>query len=193
MSFLTALKIGFWNAWILMVLLYAASFLPLYIDKDKMMKRGEGEPGWSEITRKSKITFIITHTIIMPFTLIYSIFVPLKMGTIWFFIGLAIFLIGFVFVLLTSSALSTAPLGAPITKGIYSISRNPGYFGLFLGFAGTGIACFSLLFLLCALVWIITWQFGVSEEEHIMLEKYGDAYKDYMAQTPRWIGFPRSR
>jgi len=59
MSFLTALKIGFWNAWILMVLLYAASFLPLYIDKDKMMKRGEGEPGWSEITRKSKITFII--------------------------------------------------------------------------------------------------------------------------------------
>ncbi|MFN2176865.1 MAG: methyltransferase [Anaerolineales bacterium] len=193
MSLIPNFKIGIWNAWILMVLIYAASFIPLYIDKDKMEKRGEGEPGWSQLNRNTKITFIITHMIIMPFTLIYSIFLPLKPGAIWFYAGLVIYLFGWVLVLLTGISFSTAPLGVPMTKGVYAISRNPGYFGLFLGYIGTGIACTSWVFFLCALVWIIAWNYGVIEEERIMIEKYGDAYEQYMKQTPRWIGLPKNR
>jgi len=88
---------------------------------------------------------------------------------------------------------STAPLGEPLSKGVYAISRHPGYFGFFLGLVGIGIACASWVFLLCALVWIVSWHFGVVEEEHILLEKYGDAYREYMNRTPRWIGMPKSR
>jgi len=174
-----------------MVLIYAASFIPMFIDKEKTEKRGEGEPDWSQIDRNSRVVFATTHLLIMPFALIYSIFLPLKTGTIWFILGLIIYLLGFVFVLLTSISFSTAPLGEPMTKGIYAISRNPGYLGLFLGYIGTGIVCASWIFILCALVWIVAWHFGVIEEERIMLGKYGEAYRDYMDRTPRWLGIPK--
>ena len=129
--------------------------------------------------------------IIMPLTLILSIFLPIYLGTWWFYAGLIIYLIGMVFVLLYSIAFATAPLGEPMNTGIYSISRNPGYFGFFLAYLGTGIVSVSWTFLLCALVWIISWHFGVKEEERMLLEKYGDAYRQYMDRTPRWIGFSK--
>ena len=193
MSFMPAFEIGLWNAWIFTVLLFAAGFVPLYIDYEKTEKRVEGEPTGSEINKTTKIAHVITHMIIMPFTLIYSIFLPLKLGTLWFYAGLPLYLLGLVMALMFSISFATAPLGEPISKGVYAISRHPGYFGFFLGLVGIGIACASWVFLLCALVWIVSWHFGVIEEEHILLEKYGDAYREYMNRTPRWIGMPKSR
>jgi len=29
-------------------------------------------------------------------------------------------------------------------------------------------------------------------EEHFCLEKYGDAYREYIDKTPRWLGLPKS-
>jgi protein-S-isoprenylcysteine O-methyltransferase Ste14 len=155
-------------------------------------KRVEGEPTGSELKKTTRIAVVITHIIIMPFTLIYSIFLPLKLGTLWFFAGLPICLLALVMALMSSISFSTAPLGEPLSKGVYAISRHPGYFGFFLGLVGIGIACASWVFLLCALVWIVSWHFGVIEEERILLDKYGDAYRDYMERTPRWIGFSKT-
>jgi protein-S-isoprenylcysteine O-methyltransferase Ste14 len=193
MSLISAFRIGLWNAWILMVLLLAVGFVPLYIDNRKVEKRSEGEPTWSELSRTSKITFAVTHMMIMPFTLIYSIFVPLKLGTFWLVAGLPVYLLGLVMVLLVSVSFSTASLGEPLSRGVYAISRHPGYFGFFLGLVGIGLACASWVFLLCALVWIVTWHFGVTEEERFCLQKYGDAYQEYMNRTPRWIGYPKTK
>ena len=33
--------------------------------------------------------------------------------------------------------------------------------------------------------------YAITEERHC-LEEYGDAYRDYMNRTPRWIGIPKS-
>jgi protein-S-isoprenylcysteine O-methyltransferase Ste14 len=33
---------------------------------------------------------------------------------------------------------------------------------------------------------------SVAPEERGCLEKYGEAYRQYMNRTPRWIGLPRS-
>jgi protein-S-isoprenylcysteine O-methyltransferase Ste14 len=193
MSFIPAFEIGLWNAWIFMVILYAAAFVPFSIDSKKVDKRIEGEPTGSEQKKVSRIVNVITHVIIMPFTLIISIFVPINIGTWWFYAGLIIYLLGLVMVLLFSISFATAPLEEPMSKGVFAISRHPSYFGFFLGLVGIGIACASWVFLLCALVWIVSWHFGVVEEERILLEKYGDAYREYMNRTPRWIGMPKSR
>jgi protein-S-isoprenylcysteine O-methyltransferase Ste14 len=127
----------------------------------------------------------------MPFTLIFSIFVPIKVGTWWFYSGLLIYVLGLVMVLMFSISFGTAPLGEPLSKGVYAISRHPLYLGFFLAYAGTGIACASWVFLLCAIVWIVSWYFGVIEEERLLLEKYGEVYQQYMNRTPRWIGLPK--
>lgn len=194
MSFIPAFEIGLWNAWIFMVLiLVATTLLPFLIDKGKMEKRVEGELTWSELSKTAKIVFVITHTMIMPFTFVYSIFLPLKLGTLWFFAGLPICLLALVVGLMFSISFATAPLGEPMSKGIYAVSRHPAYFGFFLVCVGIGIACASWVFLLCALVWIVSWHFGVVEEERFLLEKYGGAYQEYMNRTPRWIGFSKTK
>ena len=191
MSLLPTFEIGIWNAWIFVVILYAAVFVPLVMSSGKAEKRMEGEPAGSDQKRVIRIVNTITHVIIMPFTLIISIFLPIKLGTWWFYIGLPVYLAGIVMVLMFSISFATGPLGEPLSKGVYAISRHPGYLGFFLAYAGIGIACASWIFLLCAFVWIVSWQFGVVEEERILLEKYGEAYQQYMDQTPRWIGVPK--
>jgi len=191
MSVLPAFDIGLWNAWILMVLMLAAGMAPLYLNYQRVETRCEGEPDVSELDRTTRISHVITHMVIMPFTLIYSIFVPLKLGTYWLLAGVPVYLVGLLFALMFSVSFSTAPLGEPLSKGVWAISRHPGYFGYFLGLVGIGIACASWVFLLCAVVWIVAWHFGVTEEEHLLLEKYGDAYREYLNRTPRWIGFPK--
>jgi protein-S-isoprenylcysteine O-methyltransferase Ste14 len=191
MSPLPAFEIGLLNAWIFMVLFLAASMVPLYTGKEKPEKRHEGEPTADELEKTTKIAHVITHLVVLPFTLIYSVFLPLKLGTWWFLAGLPICLLGLLLILMSSISYSTAPLSEPMSKGAYAISRHPMYLGFFLGLVGIGVAGASWVFLLCALVWIVAWHFGVIEEERILLEKYGDAYREYMNRTPRWIGFPK--
>ena len=185
------LIIGISNAWIFIVLMYAAAFVPLSIDNKKVEKRIEREPKVNEWKSAIRIANAITHLIIMPFTLIFSLFLPIKVGTWWFYTGLLIYYLGFEMVLLSTITFATAPLGQPLSKGIYEISRHPGYVGFFLGYIGLGIACTSWILLFCAFVWIVSWHFGVAEEEYVLLEKYGDAYQQYMDRTPRWIGLPK--
>jgi protein-S-isoprenylcysteine O-methyltransferase Ste14 len=193
MSLVPAFEIGIWNAWILTVILYAAAFVPLSMNSEIAEKRMEGEPKGSEQSKVTRVGHVITHVIIMPLTFLYSIFLPLQLGTWWFYAGLLIYLLGLVTVLLVSISFSSAPLDEPLSKGVYAISRHPQYLGFFLAFAGIGIACASWVFLLCALVWIVAWHFGVVEEERILSVKYGDSYRRYMDRTPRWIGFSKIR
>jgi protein-S-isoprenylcysteine O-methyltransferase Ste14 len=191
MSFVPAFKIGLWNAWIIEVL-GLLTFLPTLMSKEAMKKRSEGEPAWSEFSKTDKAVFLITHPIILPFTLIYSIFLPLKVGTIWFYVGIPISILAIVMGFMAGISFASGPFDKPMTGGIYRISRHPWYFAWFLMFVGIGIACASWVFLLCAVVWIISWNIGVVSEERVCLEKYGDAYREYMNRTPRWIGIPKS-
>jgi len=87
---------------------------------------------------------------------------------------------------------ATTPLDKPVTKGAYPISRHPLSFSGFLTFIGMGIACISWIFLLLAIVFMILMNTVVISEERWCLEKYGDAYREYMNRTTRWIGIPKS-
>jgi protein-S-isoprenylcysteine O-methyltransferase Ste14 len=193
MSIVPTFEVGLWNAWILVVLLYAAAFVPLSIGSKNAEERMEGEPEGRELKKVTRTAHVITHVIIMPLTLIVGIATPIKLDTWWFYSGLLVYLLGLVFVVMCSISFATAPLGEPMVKGVYAISRHPSYLGFFLAYAGIGIACVSWIFLLCALVWIVSWQFGVAEEERILLDKYGEPYREYLNRTPRWIGLPKRR
>jgi len=192
MSLVPAFKLGLWNAWIITVSSFLITMLPLLIGKEKTNKRAEGEPKWNELRKTYKISVLITHAVIMPFTIGYSIFLPLQLSTVWLYVGLAISILGIVMGFMAGFAFATASLDKPISKGAYRFSRNPMYFSAFLEYLGIGIASASWVFLLCAVVWIVSWDIGLNEEERILTEKYGDAYREYMNRTPRWIGIPKS-
>ena len=89
--------------------------------------------------------------------------------------------------------IANTPPDELVTKGVYRISRNPIYFfGGFLMYIGIGLACASWVFLLFAVLWIVLWHIVLPTEERFLVEQYGDAYREYMNKTPRWIGMPRA-
>jgi protein-S-isoprenylcysteine O-methyltransferase Ste14 len=122
----------------------------------------------------------------------YSIFLPLKLGTICFYAGLAIFLIGLVVLTTATFNFATTPMDVPITRGIYHYSRHPLYLSSLLIYFSVGIASASWVFLLVFVVQSVSIRISAVEEERFCLEKYGDAYREYIDRTPRWLGLPKA-
>jgi len=123
--------------------------------------------------------------------LLYSVFLPLQLGTVWFYLGLAVYLLGLIIYEVAYATWPNTPPHEPITKGPYRFSRHPVYIGIFMQLIGVGIASASWVFLLLTAVLIFLWRFLAFAEERICLEKYGNAYGEYMNKTPRWIGIPK--
>ena len=195
MTLIPAFEIGIWNAWILQVLsfliLSAPNILMSKEEKERVNRGSESAP-LSKLSKSEKWLALSTHVVIMPLVFIYSIFLPLKLGTAWLYVGLPIIALALIMSLIATYNFAATPLGEPVTRGIYRISRHPFYLSGFLLYAGTGIACASWVLLLGAMLWIIFWQIAVPGEERFLLERYGDAYREYMARTPRWIGIPKA-
>ena len=120
-------------------------------------------------------------------------FLAVETGTVWFYAGLLVYLLGIIFTVIAGTSLDNTPMDRPATEGLYRISRNPIYLGTFLIFIGIVIACASWLFLLLIAVFIVLYDILIAPEERWCLEKYGDAYREYMNRTPRWIGIPKSK
>jgi len=188
MSRVPDFELGLWNAWIFMLPLIIISIFGARI----FGKRGLEEK--SGLTRREKILegvyFVCMHLIVIA-SYAYSVFLPLKLGTAWFYIGLFIYLPSMIIEIMAMSAFATTPLDRPVTQGVYSFSRNPMYVGEFLINISISIACLSWIFFLVAVVVAILEHNIVVAEERFCLKKHGDAYREYVDRTPRWIGTPR--
>jgi len=184
MSLIPDFELGLWNAWILVIPVLIFSFVGYRI----LGKRGSG--GVSGRTSKEKMLESIGMLVIFAFYA-YSIFLPLKLGASWFYGGLLIYLLGMFVEFLAMLSFRNTSLDKPVTKGVYSVSRNPMYIGDFFVNIGISIACLSWIFLLLAITIAILYSHSVANEERICLNQYGDAYREYMNRTPRWIGIPK--
>jgi protein-S-isoprenylcysteine O-methyltransferase Ste14 len=118
---------------------------------------------------------------------------PLKLGTIWFYAGLAIFLTGLVVLTAATVNFAWTPMDVPITRGIYHYSRHPLYFASLLIYFRAGIASPSWVFLLFFVVQSVFIRIAALGEKGYCLEKYGDAYREYIDRTPRWLGLPKAK
>ena len=192
MSLIPAFEIGVWNAWILQVLFFLTLSMPGFVMSKEAKEKTKRATQFVPFSRTQKILAYSTHVVIMPLAVIYSIFLPLKIGTVWLYVGLPIFALALVMTLITTYNFAAAPLGEPVTRGIYRISRHPIYLSGFVLFIGIGVASASWVILLCGVLWVVLWNIAVPAEERFLLEKYGDAYREYMDKTPRWIGLPKS-
>ena len=190
MSLIPVFEIGLWNAWIIIVLGFLSGPIPISLINKEAIKKFTATPS-VPYSKTEKILDRI-YPLLALATIIYSIFLPLKLGTIWFCVGLPICFLDLVMNLTTAVSFATTSLDGLVTKGTYRISRNPICFGGFLMHVGIGIACASWIYLLYAVVFIILMHIGVAPEERFLLEKYGNAYREYMNKTPRWIGIPKS-
>jgi protein-S-isoprenylcysteine O-methyltransferase Ste14 len=184
MSLVPAFEIGVWNAWIFSVFTFLhISLVSMVFRKDIGEKMDHGQ---AEQKR------LYTASIIWLIMILYSIFLPLKVGTAWLYTGIGLFLVGTLLLTFFLRDVAATPQGQPFTCGFYRYSRNPMYVGMFVQFIGTAVAAASWLYLLLTLIIMVALWFVVEIEERTCLERYGDAYREYMNRTPRWIGLPKT-
>ena len=116
MSLVPAFELGVWNAWIFILPIIIIFYLIL--PKIFGGKRGSGEE--VGLVKKERILSIIYLPIVFA-SYVYTIFLPLKLGTIWFYIGLPVYLLDIVIETLAMLSFNTTPVEKPVTKGVYSI------------------------------------------------------------------------
>ena len=190
--FLVAFELGLWNAWILMIYVVFSNFLPSVlagkvIDKAVLKKLGADRP----LSDKEK-KLLNVYSLLFFVMVAYSLFLPLRLGTTWFYARLVIYLLGAIVETMAMLNFFTTAVDAPVNKGIYRFSRNPMYVGMFLIFLGTSIACVSPIFLLLTTIFTIMTHFVVVYEERFCIQKYGTSYQRYLNRTSRWLGIPKS-
>jgi len=79
-----------------------------------------------------------------------------------------------------------------LTRGAYATVRHPAYSGVCLVWLGLGIAFASPVVLVtCALYAIPIYLLYIRAEESMMLESFGDEYRDYCRRVPMLV--PRFR
>ena len=185
MIVIPAFELGLWNAWIFILpLIFASIFGSRILGK----RKSEESSGVAKGKTASMLYFLI---VILSYA--YSVFLPLKLNTIWLVIGLLIYLPAIFFLIVGLLNFATTHADALVTKGAYGISRNPSYFSAFFVNIGIGVACLSWVFLLLAILdFLLLRHYVVLVEEPILIGKHGDAYREYMKKTPRWIGIPKS-
>jgi protein-S-isoprenylcysteine O-methyltransferase Ste14 len=192
MFLLPEFELGLWNAWIFMVYVVFSNFLPFVlagkvIDEEVMKKLG------ADLSRSGNEKILLNIYSVLFFAMVaYSVFLPLELGTVWFYVGLIIYVVGVIVETVAMLDFFTTAVDEPVNKGIYRFSRNPMYFGMFLIFLGTGIACVSLFFLLLTAIFMILSHLVVVYEERYCTKKYGDSYQVYLNRIPRWIGIPKT-
>lgn len=187
MSWIPEFEFGFWNAWIFMILLIVLLFVPRFIIKEKKVSE---RMNMAPSGRVEKLLNIVGMVVILS-SFIYTIFLPLHVNTPWFFIGLFVFLFGFIFLLTVLYTWREAKPDKPFTTVPYRYSRHPAYFSFLVIFMSISLMSVSWIFLL-TMIWAIIYQRFIPIEERDCLTIYGKEYQEYLDRTPRWIGFPKS-
>ena len=185
MSLIPEFQIGLWNGWILSAIFLVANYFIMFTAPKENVKEMMDQVKQS----KGKDKLITSLSMILYIgIMIFSIFLPLKLNSLWFYIGLVLFVLGMSFTIPEVQLFFRKP-GQPLTKGFYRISRHPIYVMVDICYIGIGIATASRVLLALIVIYMIIVHFVMIAEEHICLEKYGDVYCEYMNKVPRYFLF----
>lgn len=110
-------------------------------------------------------------------------------------LALALMTVGFLVVALSMPFLGWRSFGRQVgslrTSGLYRYSRNPQLVGSFIFIVGYAMLWPSWKGALWVSLWPIIAHWMVQGEEAHLEHVFGDEYRDYCAQTPRYLGLPK--
>mgnify|MGYP000231577150 CR=1 FL=1 len=93
--------------------------------------------------------------------------------------------------IITVMAVAMIAATALITDGPFARSRNPIYTGNTMLLTGVGLLTGIAWFILAALIAAFaTQKLAIEREERHLATRFGKAWDDYAARTPRWLGRP---
>ena len=187
MSYVSNLRIGWGFGWWFPAV-YAVLTLSLMVIYGKgFSKKFFHIPSAKSL--KQKIPYIFSAALFGRALMVFSVFIPLKLNTPWFWIGILIFLIGTIFSAIAMVTFAKTPEDQPVTKGLYQLSRHPIQLLAIIMWIGVGIATTSWIILsACLLLVFVSYPSFLAQEKYC-LQEYGEIYQEYMNSTPRYISF----
>lgn len=185
MELIPTLKIGWLNGWILLCLIYLIfGLLLILFPKDVVSRLYDYD---RSVWGKTQRVFYIIGKLLAFVCLVLIIFTPLKIRANIFIPGIILFALGLAgFITALFNFKNTSP-NQPVTRGLYRISRHPQVIMLFIMSIGICIAIGSWLVLFIMIVSSLFLHFRDIAEEKACLERYGDAYRNYIKLVPRYF------
>ena len=185
MELFPTLELGWFNGWILLVVLYGTFGILLLIFPKAVVARLY-EYDRSRWSKKQRAYYVIGKILILV-NIVLTILTPLKVGSTVFIIGVIPFAIGITGFTIALLDFKNTPLNQPITKGLYGISRHPQALMLLVAGVGISLAIGSWIVLLLVVTAALFGRSRTLAEESALLEQYGDSYRDYMKRVPRYF------
>lgn len=185
MELIPALRLTWLNGWIPLGLLYLVlGILMATFPKDvvkRLYDKSDRSPRSKNVRITGKLIALVCFGLI--------IFTPLKRGGNILILGSILFALGLTRFIVSLFNFKNTPFDQPVTRGFYRISRNPQIFSLSISLLGMCIAIGSWV----AMFMLIVAQFfshsRILAEENACLEQYGDLYRNYRIQVPRYFLF----
>jgi protein-S-isoprenylcysteine O-methyltransferase Ste14 len=185
MELMPALDIGWLNGWILLAFEFLIQgFLLLIFPKD-VVSRLFDRSGWSVKQRG----FLIAGKVFSIACLFLIIFTPLKINTSVFIVGLTVYATGLAGLVIAMVNFKDTPMDQPVMKGVYKISRHPQIVALFIIFLGICFAIGSWAAVFMLVMSRLLQHFSILAEEEVCSKRYGDSYRAYLEQVPRYFLF----
>jgi len=184
-EFFPTLEIGWFNGWILLLILYLTYGVLLLVFPRPVVKRlyEYNRSSWSKRHR----AFYVTEKLLLVGYIILVILSPLKNDSFVFILGIVLFSIGLTGFIIALFNFKNTPLDQPASRGLYRISRHPQILMLFIAGSGIGIAIGSLSVLFIQILALFLGRSRILMEEQACLEQYDDLYRDYMKNVPRYL------
>lgn len=115
------------------------------------------------------------------------LFMPLITDTSYFVPGLSLFALSFMTYIISLVNYATSNPNRPVTKGVYSISRNPQQITTIFMWMGIGLMTNCAFIIAICVFQFITAYPTFKAQEAFCLEKYGVDYQKYMDKVPRYL------
>jgi protein-S-isoprenylcysteine O-methyltransferase Ste14 len=186
MSIFAEHSLGIFNLWI-MAVLYSLPILFTITFRKRVFKPTASTFNSSRSSFEKNL-FIISKFLMLGYFL-YSIVVPVHLGTVFGLVGFTIYIIGYVIYTTAWITIAKSEKGKIFSNGPFRYSRHPIYFSSAVQFIGAGIISQSWFYLGLSILVGISHMRSALAEEQICAEIYGDEYKQYMARTSRWFGW----
>jgi protein-S-isoprenylcysteine O-methyltransferase Ste14 len=166
----------FWISNLIILKIYPSHY------KDRVLKMPRFEKGFQQII--SVFNFFLFQGLI-----IVVLFMPLKVDSSYFVVGLVLFIISFMVYILSLIDYATSNPDRPVTKGVYKLSRNPQQISTIFMWIGIGLMTNSVLIISICVLQLFTVYPTFIAQEKFCLDKYGFDYQDYMKKAPRYFLF----
>jgi protein-S-isoprenylcysteine O-methyltransferase Ste14 len=183
MEWMPNLSLGWLNGWIVPALLALTEGVLFLIFPQDVVARLFDRSGWTQ----RQVVFTVLGKLCALGCLILLVFSPLKIGRPVFVVGMVVVALGLVGLVKALLDFRATPMGEPVTRGLYRMSRHPQIVMASVVLLGGCLAVGSWSATLLLVAARVLSHVGILAEEEACRQRYGASYRAYMERVPRYF------